>query len=81
MLKIENFTSGQKELLRDLAHGCNIALYREGLVRLRDANHNPIKTLRKDMFDKVKEFVEKRESGLWYFNEAKRDIIPKSILI
>lgn len=80
MPTILNLTDGQIELLKELSHGANIALYREGMVRLRDKNHNPIKNIRKDLFEKVKDFVVRDESGLYYFDESKRNEIPAHLL-
>lgn len=66
-MKIDQFTEGQIELLQSLCQGCNIALYRNGQIRLRDSKHNPLKNVRGDMFEKVREYCEQRD-GLFYIN-------------
>lgn len=78
-LKIEDFTEGQQELLKSLAHGCNIALYRNGECRLRDAKHNPLKKLRMDLFEKIREFTVQKD-GLFILDEEKRKVLPIQIL-
>lgn len=78
-LKIENFTEGQIELLRALVkEKCNIALYRSGECRLRDSNHNPLKNLRSDMFEKIRKFLVRRE-GLFFINEEIINSLPNQI--
>lgn len=77
-MKIEEFTDGQKELLKALIQGCNIALYRNGTARLRDSKHNPIRNIRMDMFEKVKEYCE-RIDGLYYFNQAFLKEMPQQL--
>lgn len=77
-MKIEDFTEGQIELLQALIQGCNICLYRSGQIRLRDAKHNPLKNLRSDMFEKVRNFCEQRD-GLFYFNEVYLKTLPAQI--
>lgn len=79
MYKKEQFTEGMADILKSLASGCNIVLYRQGLIRLRDKNHNPIKNVRSDLWEKVKEFCVKLD-GLWVFNEDLRKQIPTQIL-
>lgn len=76
---IEKLTEGQVELLRALAQGCNIALYRSGQVRLRDKSHNPLRNLRADMFEEVREYLVQKD-GLFYINPDMIDKLPDSIV-
>ena len=77
-MKIEEFTEGQIELLKALCQGCNVALYRGGLARLRDQNHNPLRNLRSDMWEKVKDYCELRD-GLWWINPVYLKELPTQI--
>lgn len=79
MAKITDFTEGQIELLKLLCNGYNICLYREGLVRMRDAKHNPVRNVRSDMFEKVRSYLVKKD-GLYIFDEAQRATMPEAIL-
>lgn len=79
MAKISEFSEGQIELLKALTHGHNICAYRNGLLRLRDRKHNPVKNIRSDMFEKVKDYLIK-EDGLYIFNEQYRASMPAAIL-
>lgn len=76
--KIEEFTDGQIELLKELINGCNIALYRTGQIRMRDKNHNPIKNIRSDMFEKIREWTVQQD-GLFYINPDMIQRLPMSI--
>lgn len=77
-VKKEEFTEGQLELLSSLAEGCNICLYRNGQVRLIDSKHNPLKNLRSDMFEKVRNYLV-QEDGLFYLNPEIIKTLPQQI--
>lgn len=77
-MKIEQFTEGQIDLLKALVQGCNIALYRTGQIRLRDKEHNPLRNLRNDMFESVKQYLV-RKDGLFYINPDIKDLLPRAI--
>lgn len=79
MKKIEEFTEGQIEILKSLCQGGNIALYRNGSVRLRDKEHNPLKNLRMDMFEKVRNYVVQKE-GLFFINPDIVETLPRAIV-
>lgn len=66
-VKKEEFTEGQLELLSSLAEGCNICLYRNGQVRLRDSKHNPLRNY----------LVQ--EDGLFYLNPEIIKTLPQQI--
>lgn len=77
-MKIEQFTEGQIDLLKALVQGCNIALYRIGQIRLRDKTHSPLRNLRGDMFESVKQYLV-RKDGLFYIDPDVVNRLPRAI--
>lgn len=77
-LKKQVFTEGETDILKHLCNGCNIALYREGKVRLRDKNHNPVKNIRSDMFEAIRKYTVQID-GLFYINEEMKQTFPDQI--
>ena len=71
-------TPGEADILKLLCNGCNIALYREGACRLRDKNHNPVKNIRKDMFEKIRKYTVQKE-GLFYINPESISSLPNYV--
>ena len=76
----ENFTEGEAELLQLLCNGCNIALYREGQIRLRDKNHSPLRNVRKDLFERIRHRLVQKE-GLFYISDEAKEKLPNTIKI
>lgn len=66
-MKKEDYTPGQIDILKDLVRGGNIALYRNGSARLRDKEHNPLRNVRMDMFEKIREWLVQKD-GLFFIN-------------
>lgn len=77
-MKIDEFTDGQIELLKAMVQGCNICLYRTGQIRMRDKNHNPLKNIRSDMFEKIREWLIQQD-GLFYINPDMVQRLPMQI--
>ncbi len=72
MTKKRLLTKGEMELLTSLNEGCNIALYRSGQVRLRDAKHNPIRNVSSTIFNEIRDLLVQRE-GLFYIADAGKE--------